>query len=68
MIVDLGFRGVDRANPGVEIIHQGKFRTLPDQQRRWLKRKLAMEPSIGHLKHDNGMDRVGSRVGAHGFF
>lgn len=57
VVVDLGFRGVDAANPGVEIIHRGKFKSLTDQQRRWLKRRQAVEPAIGHLKHDNGMDR-----------
>lgn len=55
--VDLGFRGVDAANPGIEIIHRGRFKTLTDQQRRWLKRRQAIEPAIGHTKHDNGMDR-----------
>jgi IS5 family transposase len=57
VVVDLGFRGVDAANPGVEIIHRGKFKSLTEQQRRWLKRRQAVEPAIGHLKHDNGMDR-----------
>lgn len=57
VVVDLGFRGVDAANPGVEIIHRGRFKTLTDQQRRWLKRRQAVEPAIGHAKHDNGMDR-----------
>ncbi|HQQ71891.1 MAG TPA: IS5 family transposase [Alicycliphilus sp.] len=57
VVVDLGFRGVDASNPGVEIIHRGKFKSLTDQQRRWLKRRQAVEPGIGHLKHDNGMDR-----------
>jgi len=57
VIVDLGFRGVDGANPGVEIIHRGKLKSLTDRQRRWLKRRQAVEPAIGHLKHDNGMDR-----------
>ena len=57
IVVDLGFRGVDAANPGVEIIHRGKFKSLTDQQRRWLKRRQAVEPAIGHLKHDNAMDR-----------
>ncbi len=55
--MDLGFRGVDAANPGVEIIHRGKFKSLTEQQRRWLKRRQAVEPAIGHLKHDNAMDR-----------
>ncbi|WP_434032129.1 IS5-like element ISXoo5 family transposase [Xanthomonas oryzae pv. oryzae] len=57
VVVDLGFRGVDAANPGVEIIHRGTFKRLTDEQRRWLKRRQAVEPAIGHLKHDNGMDR-----------
>jgi IS5 family transposase len=56
-VVDLGFRGVDAANPGIEIIHRGRFKSLTDPQRRWLKRRQAVEPAIGHLKHDNGMDR-----------
>ena len=55
--MDLGFRGVDADNPGVEIIHRGKFKSLTAQQRRWLKRRQAVEPAIGHLKHDNAMDR-----------
>jgi IS5 family transposase len=56
-VVDLGFRGVDAANPGIQIIHRGKSKSLTDQQRRWLRRRQAVEPAIGHLKHDNGMDR-----------
>jgi IS5 family transposase len=56
-IVDLGFRGVDSDNPGVEIIHRGKYKTLTNQQRRWLKRRQAIEPMIGHTKSDNRMDR-----------
>ena len=55
--VDLGFRGVDAANPGIQIIHRGKLKGLTDQQRRSLKQRQAVEPAIGHLKHDNGMDR-----------
>lgn len=57
VVVDLGFRGVDADNPGVQIIHRGKFKSLTAQQRRWLKRRQAVEPAIGHLKHDNAMDR-----------
>lgn len=56
-VVDLGLRGVDAANPGIEIIHRGRFKSLSDAQRRWLKRRQAVEPAIAHLKHDNGMDR-----------
>lgn len=56
-VVDLGFRGVDWDNPGVEIIHRGKIKQLSGQQKKWLKRRQAVEPVIGHLKNDNGMRR-----------
>jgi transposase, IS5 family len=56
-IVDLGFRGVDADNPGIEIIHRGKYKTLTSLQRRRLKRRQAIEPMIGHAKGDNSMDR-----------
>ena len=57
VIVDLGYRGVDQDNPTVEIIHRGKYKSLTQQQRRWLKRRQAVEPAIGHLKSDHRMDR-----------
>jgi IS5 family transposase len=57
VIVDLGFRGVDQDNPNLQIIHRGKYRSLTSPQRRWLKRRQAVEPAIGHLKSDNRMDR-----------
>jgi len=55
--VDLGYRGVDAENPGVEIKHRGKFKTLTAQERKPLKRRQAIEPIIGHLKSDCRMDR-----------
>lgn len=57
VIVDLGYRGVDKDNPTMEIIHRGKYKSLTKQQRRWLKRRQAVEPAIGHLKSDHRMDR-----------
>jgi transposase, IS5 family len=56
-IVDLGYRGVDGDNPGVEIIHRGRYKSLTKQQRKWLKRRQAIEPLIGHTKADHGMQR-----------
>ena len=56
-VVDLGFRGVDEACAPVQIIHPGKFKSLDAQQRKWLKRRQAIEPAIGHTKSDNRMDR-----------
>jgi len=50
VVVDLGYRGVDGDNPSVEIIHRGRYKSLTRQQRRWLMRRQAVEPAIGHLK------------------
>ena len=57
MIVDLGYRGVDADNPGVQIIHRGKYKSLTDHEKRMLKRRQAIEPLIGHTKSDHRMDR-----------
>ena len=57
VFVDLGYRGVDRANPGVRIVHRGRIRSLDDQDRKRLKRRQAIEPVIGHLKADHRMAR-----------
>jgi IS5 family transposase len=38
-------------------VHRGKSRTLSAPQRRWLKRRQAIEPIIGHVKQDHGMRR-----------
>jgi IS5 family transposase len=57
VVADLGFRGVDADNPGIEIIHRGKFKSLSPHQRAWLRRRQAVEPAIGHLKSDHRMDR-----------
>ena len=57
MIVDLGYRGVDADNPGVQIIHRGKYKSLTDHEKRLLKRRQAIEPLIGHTKADHRMDR-----------
>ena len=57
MLVDLGFRGVDAEVSSVQLIYRGKHETLTSTQRRWLKRRQAIEPIIGHVKHDHGMRR-----------
>ncbi|CAJ0780006.1 IS5 family transposase [Ralstonia chuxiongensis] len=56
-VVDLGFRGVDAEVAPVELIHRGKYKSLTAVQRRWLKRRQAVEPIIGHTKQDHGMRR-----------
>jgi hypothetical protein len=48
---------VDAHNPGIEIIHRGRHTSLTRAQRRWLKRRQAVEPVIGNLKADHRMSR-----------
>ncbi len=55
--VDLGYRGVDKDNPGLDIKHRGKFKTLSKQDKALLKRRQAIEPIIGHLKADHRLKR-----------
>jgi IS5 family transposase len=57
VVVDLGFRGVDATVPDVQLLHRGKSRSLTAQQLRWVKRRQAVEPVIGHAKLDHRMDR-----------
>ncbi|WP_108796784.1 transposase [Xanthomonas fragariae] len=49
-IVDLGDRG--REVDGVQVLHRGKAKTLTRRQWRWIKRRQAVEPVLGHLKDD----------------
>ena len=56
-VVDLGFRGVEAEVAPVQLIHRGKIKSLTDEQRRWVKRRQAIEPAIGHAKLDHRMDR-----------
>ena len=55
--VDLGYRGVDKLNPDVHIVHRGKAKRISEHERKLLKRRQAIEPIIGHLKADHRMDR-----------
>jgi transposase, IS5 family len=55
-IVDLGYRGVDKANPDIDIKHRGKFKSLTDEDKKDPKRRQAIEPILGHLKADHRMN------------
>jgi transposase, IS5 family len=58
VIADLGYRSQDNnAIAGVNLIHRGRSASLTQEQKRWLKRRQAIEPVIGHTKHDHGMKR-----------
>ncbi|WP_080415612.1 IS5 family transposase, partial [Burkholderia ubonensis] len=57
VLADLGYRGVDAELGSVKLIHRGKYKTLCEKQRKWLKRRQAVEPIIGHVKPDHGLRR-----------
>ncbi|KWN81930.1 hypothetical protein WM25_04400 [Burkholderia ubonensis] len=57
VLADLGYRGVDAELGSVKLIHRGKYKTLSEKQRKWLKRRQAVEPIIGHVKQDHGLRR-----------
>jgi transposase, IS5 family len=57
VLADLGYRGADAELAAVKLIHRGKYKTLSEKQRKWLKRRQAIEPIIGHVKQDHGLRR-----------
>jgi IS5 family transposase len=67
--VDRGFRGSEHHPPGVSVYLSGR-RNLSGRLRKLLRRRAAIEPVIGHTKHDHGMKRnhllgtVGDRINA----
>lgn len=67
--VDKGFRGQRYHPKGVAVYITGR-RNLTPQLSKLLKRRSAIEPVIGHTKHDHGMDRnyllgkTGDRINA----
>ena len=67
--VDKGFRG-QRYHPKAVAVYISGRRNLSPPLSKLLKRRSAIEPVIGHTKHDHGMDRnyllgkVGDRINA----
>lgn len=56
--VDLGYRGHDYEGPTqVRVVGRQSFRDLTRTERRYMRRRSAVEPVIGHAKHDNRMIR-----------
>jgi IS5 family transposase len=55
--VDLGYRKTEEEVAPTTVIHRGKVKSLTKQQRQNLKRRQAIEPIIGHIKQDHGMQR-----------
>ena len=44
---DLGYLGVDKDKTDISIKHRGKFKSLTDEEKKLLKRRQAMGPSLG---------------------
>ena len=53
--VDQGFKG--HGIPGMQIDIVGRYLPKDPTRRKWMKRRAAIEPLIGHLKNDNGFRR-----------
>jgi len=53
---DRGYRGAPDTLPGTEVHLAGK-RTQSKSLSRWMRRRSAIEPVIGHMKTDHGMER-----------
>jgi len=55
--VDMGYRGHD--HQGAETVHVDKRRrgTTPKRLWQWMKRRAAVEPTIGHLKSEHRLER-----------
>lgn len=54
--VDKGYRGASHHPPDVEVLVSGR-RGLSPHLKRLLKRRQAIEPVIGHLKAEHGLER-----------
>jgi IS5 family transposase len=67
--VDKGYRGSQHHPAGVAVYISGR-RNLSGRLKKLLRRRSAIEPVIGHTKHDHGMERnhllgeAGDRVNA----
>jgi IS5 family transposase len=55
VIVDRGYRGVDI--DGVRILRSGQRRGITRTLHRMIKRRSAIEPTIGHMKSDGRLGR-----------
>jgi IS5 family transposase len=56
VFVDRGYKGAHKDVPDKRVILSGT-RRLSRSLKRWMHRRGAIEPIIGHMKHDNRMDR-----------
>jgi IS5 family transposase len=57
VFVDLGYRGHDYEGPATVNVVGRKLKGIPAALRRWMKRRAAIEPAIGHMKSDGRLGR-----------
>lgn len=55
--VDMGYRGHDYAGPVMVHVDKRTRGRTPKALWRWMKRRAAVEPSIGHLKNEHRFER-----------
>jgi IS5 family transposase len=54
---DLGYRGHNYVGDCTILIVNRYRKPIPASMKRWWKRRSAVEPVIGHMKHEHGMER-----------
>lgn len=58
VFVDMGYRGHDYDGDSIEVhVDRRRRGRIPRSLWRWMKRRAAIEPSIGHLKSGKRLDR-----------
>ena len=57
IFVDRGYRGHDYDGDGIVHIARAGMKKLSASLRKWLKRRSAIEPIIGHMKNDGRLKR-----------
>jgi IS5 family transposase len=57
VFVDLGYRGHDYEGPAMVRVVGRNLKGIPKALARWMKRRAAIEPTIGHLKNDGRLGR-----------
>jgi transposase, IS5 family len=55
--VDMGYRGHDYDGPVAVHVDKRRRGRTPQARWRWMKRRAAVEPSIGHLKSEHRLER-----------
>jgi len=55
--VDMGYRGHDYDGPVTVHVDKRRRGRTSEARWRWMKRRAAVEPSIGHLKNEHRLER-----------